>query len=112
MELIPESKKNHLWRKIVWHTDPEEFPLGPHHLVEVYCSQESNGYAVWYVKKLAKEDPRGLKEIGNGDYLLNYFSKDQRDLAIERAVLAATNDASIDKLIASLDRLAATAQKV
>ena len=33
MHNIAESKKNHLWRKVVWHTDPEEHPLGPYHSV-------------------------------------------------------------------------------
>jgi hypothetical protein len=112
MELIPESKKNHLWRKIIWHTDPEEFPLGPYHSAEVYCSEESNGFAVWYVRRLPKDDPRGLKRVDNGDYLLAYFSKNDRDAAIERAVLVSNGDASVDKVLDSLDALAVTAQKV
>src|SRR4051812_24030276 len=100
METIPESKKNHLWRKIIWHTDPEQSPLGPHHSAEVYCSEESNGYAVWYVRKLPKDDPRGMPDLGNGDYLLCYFSRTRRDDAIEYAVLAANSAGEPEKLIA------------
>ncbi len=112
MQLIPESKKNHLWRKTVWHTDPDQFPLGPHHFAEIYCCEESNGYAVWYVRRLAKDDERGVKGIDNGDYLLAYFSKHQRDAAIERAVLVANSDASPDHIIEAIDTIAASAQKV
>jgi hypothetical protein len=112
MDMIPESKKNHLWRKVVWHTDPEEFPLGPHHSAEVYCSEESNGYAVWYVRKLPKDDTRGVKGTENGDYLLAYFSKNRRDDAIEKAVLLANSDTAADKIIESLDNAAARAQKI
>jgi hypothetical protein len=112
MEQIPESKKNHLWRKTVWHTDPDEFPLGPHHSVEVYCCEESNGYAVWYARRLAKDDSRNGSSVENGDYLLNFYGRHGRDEAIERAVLVATSDSAIDKVIASLDALAKTAQKV
>jgi hypothetical protein len=112
MDLIPESKKNHLWRKTVWLTDPDEYPLGPHHSVEVYCSEESNGYAVWYVRRLAKDDRRGISSIENGDYLLAYYAKTRRDDAIERAVLIANGDAAADKIIEQLDKLAAAAQKV
>ncbi|KRB84650.1 hypothetical protein [Noviherbaspirillum sp. Root189] len=111
MHSIPESKKNHLWRKVVWFTDPDEHPLGPHHSVEVYCSEESNGYAVWYVRKLGKDDPRGGR-IDNADYLLHYFPKNARDDAIERAVLIANSDPSADRIIANLDALAAAAQRV
>ena len=112
MNVIPESKKNHLWRKTIWHTDAEERPLGPHHSVEVYCCEESNGYAVWYVRRLGKDDSRGLPGVENADYLLAYFAKSKRDEAIERAVLIANGDASVDKLIAVLDGLAGKAQKV
>lgn len=112
MNDIPESKKNHLWRKTVWHTDPDEFPLGPHHSVEIYCCEESNGYAVWYARRLAKDDRRGVAGIENGDYLLGFFSRTNRDAAIERAVLIANSAASADKVIEALDALAATAQKV
>jgi len=112
MEHIPESKKNHLWRKTIWHTDPEEFPLGPHHAVEVYCCEESNGYAVWYARRLAKDDERNGSGTENGDYLLNFYGKNGRDEAIERAVLVATSDASADKVIAALDALAKNAQRV
>lgn len=111
MHSIPESKKNHLWRKVIWHTDPDEFPLGPFHSVEIYCCEEANGYAVWYVRRLAKDDPRG-NGIDNGDYLLNYFAKTARDAAIERAVLISNSDASADKVIETLDALAAAGQKV
>jgi hypothetical protein len=108
---IAESKKNHLWRKIVWHTDTEQRPLGPHHYAEVYCCEEANGYAVWYVRRLGKEDGRGIEGTDNADYLLSYFSPNERDAAIERAVLIANSDASVDRVIESLDRLAASAQK-
>src|SRR5690606_13267842 len=73
MHSVPESKKSHLWRKIVWHTDPEVSPLGPYHSIEVYCCEEANGYAVWYVRKLGKDDGRGMSGMENGDYLLRYF---------------------------------------
>lgn len=111
MHSIPESKKSHLWRKVVWHTDPDEYPLGPYHSAEVYCCEESNGYAVWYVRKLAKDDTRG-GSVENADYLLQYFPKTGRDDAIERAVLVANSDPSPDKIIAHLDALAAKAQRV
>ena len=112
MDQIPESKKNHLWRKTVWHTNAEEFPLGPHHSVEVYCCEESNGYAVWYTRRLAKDDKRNNSGVINGDYLLAYLSKTNRDDAIERAVLIANSAPSIDQVIASLDALAREAQKI
>ena len=112
MTQIPESKKNHLWRKTIWHTDPEISPLGPHHSVEVYCCEESNGYAVWYARRLAKDDARNSSGTDNGDYLLAYFSKNARDDAIERAVMIANSDASVDKVIAAIDALAKSAQKV
>jgi hypothetical protein len=112
MNPIPESKKSHLWRKVVWHTDPEDHPLGPFHSAEVYCCEESNGYAVWYVRRLANNDKRGASGIENADYLLQYFGKNNRDDAIEHAVLVANSDPSADKVIAALDALAATAQKV
>jgi hypothetical protein len=112
MELIPESKKNHLWRKTIWCTDPDLHPLGPYHFAEVYCSEESNGYAVWYVRRLPKNDDRGKSGIENADYLLGYFSKTSRDMAIERAVMIANCDASTDNIIAALDALAIKAQKV
>jgi hypothetical protein len=112
MHSIPESKKSHLWRKVIWHTDPEQFPLGPYHSVEMYCCEESNGYAVWYVRRLGKDDNRGVKGVENADYLLNYFSKNARDDAIERAVLLANSSSSADEVIENLDRLAAIAQKV
>lgn len=112
MPPIPESKKNHLWRKTIWHTDPEKFPLGPHHSLEVYCCEESNGYAVWYARRLAKDDYRNSSGTENGDYLLAFLGKNGRDEAIERAVLVANSDASTDKVIAALDMLAKTAQKV
>lgn len=112
MHSIPESKKSHLWRKVIWHTDPELHPLGPYHSVEVYCCEEANGYSVWYVRRLARDDGRGKQGMENGDYLLNFFSKTSRDDAIERAVLLANSDASADKVIDTLDRVAAAAQKV
>jgi hypothetical protein len=111
VDMIAESKKNHLWRKIVWHTDPEQHPLGPHHYAEIYCCQEANGYAVWYVRRLARDDIRGVEGTENADYLLNYFSPNDRDEAIERAVLLANSGASADKVIEVLDRLTANAQK-
>jgi hypothetical protein len=112
MQSTPESKKNHLWHKVIWHTDPDEHPLGPYHSAEVYCCEESNGYAVWYVRRLAKEDAKGVKDVENGDYLLHYFSKNARDAAIERAVLIANSDPSADRVIEALDALTAAAQKV
>lgn len=112
MHSIAETKKNHLWRKVVWHTDPEEHPLGPFHSVEVYCCEETNGYAVWYVRKLAKDDTRGVPGTESADYLLNFYSKTSRDEAIERAVLIANSDPFPDQVIEALDRLASTAQKV
>lgn len=112
MDHIPESKKNHLWRKTVWYTDPEEFPLGPHHSAEVYCCEESNGYAVWYARRLAKDDAHNGSGVENGDYLLNFYGRNGRDDAIERAVLVANSDAGTDKLLTALDALARNAQKV
>lgn len=112
MNLVPQSKKSHLWHKIVWHTDPDEFPLGPMHSIEIYCCEEANGYAIWYVRRLAKDDIKGRKGVENGDYLLQYFSKHARDAAIERAVLIANSDASAEKTIEALDGLAAAAQKI
>ena len=112
MNQIPETKKNHVWRKTIWHTDPEEFPLGPHHSAEVYCCEESNGYAVWYARRLSKDDRRNNTGVENGDYLLHYVAKTKRDDAIERAVLLANSDASVDKVIAALDASARTAQKI
>ena len=112
MHNIAETKKNHLWRKVIWHTDPEEHPLGPYHSAEVYCCEESNGFAVWYVRKLARDDTRGKAGVENADYLLNYFPKTGRDTAIERAVLLANSDASVDRIIENLDALAASAQRV
>ncbi|HEY4541088.1 MAG TPA: hypothetical protein VIG66_01785 [Noviherbaspirillum sp.] len=111
MHSVPESKQAHLWRKVVWHTDPEQSPLGPYHSVEVYCCEEANGYAIWYVRKLGKDDRRGAQGVGNGDYLLQYFPKSRRDEAIERAVLIA-NGGSADEAIMRLDALAAAAQRV
>jgi hypothetical protein len=112
MHSIPETKKNHLWRKTIWHTDPDEYPLGPYHSAEVYCCEESNGYAVWYVRKLSKDGGRGLPGVENADYLLNYYSKNGRDEAIERAVLISNSDPSVEKILENLDRLATNAQKV
>jgi hypothetical protein len=112
MNAIPETKKNHLWRKIVWHTDADEHPLGPFHSVEVYCCEEANGYAVWYVRRLPKDDRRGVPGIDNADYLLNFFGKTGRDAAIERAVLIANADPEPGRVIEALDKLAQGAQKV
>ena len=112
MNDIVESKKNHVWRKTVWHTDPEQSPLGPHHSAEVYCSQEANGYAVWYVRKLGKEDGLGLPEVENGDYLLTFYSLHKRDEAIEFAVLIANSAARTDDVIQNLDLRCASAQKM
>ncbi len=112
MDNITESKKNHLWRKIIWHTDPDEFPLGPFHHVEVYCCEESNGYGVWYVRRLAKDDHRGVRGVDSGDYLLDFFAKNRRDDALERTVLIANSDAATDKIIEALDQLALQGKKV
>lgn len=112
MNSIPESKKNHLWRKLIWYTDPDEHPLGPFHSAEVYCCEEANGYAVWYVRRLAKDDARGAAGVENADYLLRYYSKAGRDEAIEHAVLISNSNPSVDMVIKALDALAAAAQKV
>jgi hypothetical protein len=112
MNLVPETKKNHVWRKIIWHTDPDDHPLGPHHAAEVYCCEETNGYAVWYVRRLAREDQQGNGDVENGDYLLSYFSKSRRDEAIEHAVLIANSHASADDVLIALDHRAKSAQKV
>lgn len=112
MQNIAETKKNHLWRKIVWQTNPDDAPLGPFHHAEVYCCEESNGFAVWYVRRLAKDDRRGMKGVESADYLLDYFPKTQRDEAIERAVLVANSSNDIDQLIGALDTLAAAGKKV
>jgi hypothetical protein len=112
MHTIAETKKNHLWRKVIWHTDPDEHPLGPYHSAEVYCCEESNGYAVWYVRKLSKDGGLGLAGTENADYLLSFYSKTSRDDAIERAVLISNSSASAEQVIEHLDKLAASAQKV
>ena len=112
MDTIPESKKNHLWRKTLWHTDPEQFPLGPFHSAEIYCCEEANGYGIWYVRRLARDDQRGGGQVENGDYLLAYYGKARRDEAIERAVLIANSHAVPEEVIGAVDRLAAAAQKV
>lgn len=112
MHSIPETKKSHLWRKIVWHTDPDAYPLGPYHHAEIYCCEEANGYAVWYVRKLGKDDQRGVRGTENGDYLLGYFAKNRRDEAIERAVLLANSGGNPDAVIESLDRAASSGQKI
>jgi hypothetical protein len=112
MHTIAETKKNHLWRKVIWHTDPDEHPLGPYHSAEVYCCEESNGYAVWYVRKLSKDSGLGVAGTENADYLLNFYSKTSRDDAIERAVLISNSGESAEKVIEQLDKLAAAAQKV
>jgi hypothetical protein len=112
MHLVPETKKNHLWHKIIWHTNPDEHPLGPHHSIEVYCCEETNGYAVWYVRRLAKDDKRGSPDVENADYLLSYFAPTKRDEAIERAVLISNSHAAPDDILEALDELAKSAQKV
>jgi hypothetical protein len=53
-----------------------------------------------------------MKGVENADYLLNYFSRNARDAAIERAVLIANSDPSADRVIEALDKLATAAQKV
>lgn len=114
---LAEAKRHHLWRHTVWQTDPELHPLGPRHSAEVYCCEESNGYAVWYVRRLPHADARGQKMadaglanlpsgVENGDYLLAYVGRDRRDEAIMRAVQAATGAASPELQIAALDALA------
>lgn len=112
MDVITESKKNHLWRKIVWQTNPDEHPLGPFHSVEIYCCEESNGYAVWYVRRLPKDDPRGLASVESGDYLLDFFGKNGRDDALERAVLLANSAPAADQVIQMLDQLAAASKRI
>lgn len=112
MSVVPESKKNHLWNKVIWHTDPDSAPLGPFHAAEVYCCEESNGYSVWYVRRLSKDDKRGLPNFENGDYLLGFFSRTSRNAAIERAVLVSNSETLPDRLIVALDTLAARTQKI
>lgn len=112
VDSLPEAKRNHLWRCTVWQTDPALHPLGPHHRAEVYCCEEANGYGVWYVRKLSRAEMRGLAEVDNGDYLLDYFGRHHRDDAITRAVLVATGAASPELQIAALDALAKDARKV
>jgi hypothetical protein len=112
MHNVPETKKNHVWRKVIWHTDLDEHPLGPHHYAEVYCCEETNGYTVWYVRRLSREDKLGNPDRENGDYLLSYFAKDRRDDAIEHAVLIANSDKAANGAISSLDTLAESAQKL
>jgi hypothetical protein len=112
MEIVAESKKNHVWRKMIWHTDPDEHPLGPHHSAEVYCCEEVNGYAVWYVRRLAREDNVGNPDVDNADYLLVYFAKHKRDEAIEYAVLVSNSHQSADETLKALDELSKSAQKV
>ncbi len=109
---IAESKKNHLWRKTVWHTDPDERPLMAAHSVEVYCCEEVNGYAVWYVRRLGKTGPGGMSGVENGDYLLRFFSKARRDEAIEWAVLISNSAADVGEIITTLDHRVADGQKV
>lgn len=112
MSNITDTKKNHLWRKVVWQTDPEVSPLGPFHHVAVYCCEESNGYAVWYVRRLARDDRRGRPGVESADYLLDFFPPNRRDDAIERAVLVANSASDVDSLIAALDGLAAAGRKI
>lgn len=112
VDLLPEAKRNHLWRCTVWQTDPAVHPLGPRHSAEVYCCEESNGYGVWYVRKLSRAEMRGLAGVDNGDYLLDYFGRHHRDDAITRAVLVATGAASPELQIGALDALAKNARKV
>lgn len=112
MDMVIESKKNHVWRKVVWHTDADDHPLGPHHRAEVYCCEETNGYAVWYVRRLAKEDKLGDPAVDSADYLLSYFAKTKRDDAIEHAVLVANSHPTVQDTLLALDQLAKSAQKV
>jgi len=112
MDAISEHKKNHVWRKIVWHTDTDVRPLGPHHFAEIYCCEETNGYTVWYVRRLAREDRLGDPDGENGDYLLSYFGKNKRDEAIEHAVLLANSDKSADAVLKGLDALSKSAQRI
>lgn len=111
-EPIAESKKNHVWRKTVWHSDPDEHPLTPASSVEVYCCEESNGYGVWYIRKLGKSAPAGLAGTENGDYLLRFFSKVRRDEALEWAVLISNSAADATEVILNLDRRVAEGQKI
>lgn len=110
----PEAKKNHLWRRTIWQTDPDQHPLGPRHSAEVYCCEESNGFAVWYVRKLPHGERRGTGTHGidNGDYLLAYYSRDRRDDAIMRAVHVATGAETPELQISELDDLARHGQKL
>lgn len=112
MDFIAESKKNHLWRKTVWHTDPDERPLTAMHSVEVYCCEEANGYAVWYVRRLGRQSGRSVPTVEDGDYLLRYFAKDRRDAAIEWAVLVANSGIDAQAAIAALDAAITAGQRV
>ncbi|MES2830984.1 MAG: hypothetical protein V4695_03220 [Pseudomonadota bacterium] len=112
LETIPEGKKNHLWRCTIWQTDPELHPLGPHHSVSVYCCEEANGYAVWYVRRLPHANQNTVPGVENGDYLLSYFGRNRRDDAITFAVHASTSSASSELQIAALDERAKHVQKI
>ena len=112
MDFIAASKKNHLWRKTVWHTDPDQHPLTGMHSVEVYCCEEANGFGVWYVRKLGLQDEGGLPTVSNGDYLLRYFAQDRRDDAIEWAVLVANSGIDGQASIASLDAAVTAGQRI
>lgn len=111
-DLLPEVMRQNIWRMTIWQTDPELHPLGPRHSVEVYCCEEANGFAVWYVRRLPHAEQRDLHGVENGDYLLSYFSRDRRDDAITRAVLISHGATTPELQIAALDRLALQAQKV
>lgn len=110
-EMVPESKSQHVWRKIVWHTDPDKAPLGPYHSAEIYCCEEANAYSVWYVRKLSRGDPNGTASLENGDYLLAIFAKRRRDAAIEKAVLLANSGDTPEQTVVRLDELARQSQK-
>ena len=115
-EHIAESKKNHLWRKTVWHSDPDEHPLMAAYSAEIYCCEEVNGFAVWYARRLGKSGPSGASGVDNGDYLLRFFSPMRRDEAIEWAVLisnsAGNSAANVGDIITALDHRIAEGQKV
>jgi len=111
-DAAPEGKKNHLWRHTIWHTDPELHPLGPHHNVEIYCCEESNGFAVWYVRKLPHAGSHTATGVENGDYLLAYFGRGSRDEAITHAVLSSTGCTSSELQIEALDQQARHSRKL
>jgi hypothetical protein len=86
-----------VWSKFVIadERDPNEiFQENPASTLQVSCVEETSGFAIWYSRYMSEEDPRRLvTKVKNGEYLLKFFHPDQRDEAIEFAVLVATKEA-------------------